>query len=71
MAISGGKILGGENLPNLRIGGHLGPDQYREEIWRSKINLSFVTQANEDDIAHKAWRPQLAEIPAGPAHTRA
>jgi spore maturation protein CgeB len=48
------RILGGENLPNLRIGGHLGPDQYREAIWRSKINLSFVTQANEDDIAHKA-----------------
>ena len=46
--------LGEENLPNLRIGGHLGPDQYREAIWRSKINLSFVTKANEDDIAHKA-----------------
>ena len=27
---------------------------YREAIWRSKVNLSFVTQANEDDIAHKA-----------------
>src|SRR5262249_28189166 len=48
------KLLGAENLPNIRIGGHLGPDQYREAIWRSKINLSFVTQANEDDIAHKA-----------------
>jgi spore maturation protein CgeB len=48
------KILGSEALPNLRVGGHLGPDQYREAIWRSKINLSFVTQANEDDIAHKA-----------------
>jgi len=47
------KLLGAENLPNTRIGGHLGPDQYREAIWRSKINLSFVTQANEDDIAHK------------------
>jgi spore maturation protein CgeB len=47
-------ILGQENLPNCHIGGHLGPDQYRATIWRSKINLSFVTQANEDDIAHKA-----------------
>jgi spore maturation protein CgeB len=48
------EILGGESLPNLRIGGLLGPDQYRDAIWRSKINLSFVTRANEDDIAHKA-----------------
>ncbi len=48
------EILGGENLPNLHIDGYLGPDQYREAIWRSKINLSFVTQTNEDDIAHKA-----------------
>jgi len=27
---------------------------YREAIWKSKINLSFVTQQNEDDIAHKS-----------------
>jgi spore maturation protein CgeB len=47
-------ILGPERLANCRIGGHLGADQYREAIWRSKINLSFVTQDNEDDIAHKA-----------------
>jgi spore maturation protein CgeB len=47
-------ILGAGNLPNCRIGRHLAPGQYREAIWRSKINLSFVTQANEDDIAHKA-----------------
>lgn len=27
---------------------------YRQTIWRSKVNLSFVTQLNEDDIAHKS-----------------
>ena len=27
---------------------------YREAIWKSKVNLSFVTELNEDDIAHKA-----------------
>lgn len=34
--------------------GHLLGDAYREQIWRSKINLSFVTRSNEDDIAHKS-----------------
>lgn len=36
------------------LGGFLGGAQYREAIWRSKINLSFVTADNEDDIAHKS-----------------
>lgn len=36
------------------LGGFLGGTQYREAIWRSMINLSFVTEANEDDIAHKS-----------------
>jgi spore maturation protein CgeB len=34
--------------------GQLLGDKYREHIWESKINLSFVTQQNEDDIAHKS-----------------
>lgn len=28
---------------------------YREGIWRSKINIAFVTRANEDEFAHKAF----------------
>lgn len=36
------------------LGGFLGGDQYRSGIWQSKINLSFVTEENEEDIAHKA-----------------
>lgn len=36
------------------LGDFLAGEQYRSAIWRSKINLSFVTEKNEDDIAHKA-----------------
>jgi spore maturation protein CgeB len=28
---------------------------YREGIWRSKINLSFLTHGNEDEYAHKSF----------------
>jgi len=28
---------------------------YREAIWRSKINLSFLTHSNEDEFAHKSF----------------
>jgi hypothetical protein len=34
--------------------GQLMGDAYREAIWKSKINLSFVTELNEDDISHKS-----------------
>ena len=33
--------------------GFLADDQYRENIWRSKINLGFISHLNEDDIGHK------------------
>jgi spore maturation protein CgeB len=33
--------------------GYLPDDDYRENIWRSKINLGFVSHFNEDDIGHK------------------
>ena len=35
-------------------GGMMEDAAYRETIWRSKVNLAFLTHANEDDIAHKA-----------------
>ncbi len=35
-------------------GGMMKDAAYRESIWRSKINLAFVTHKNEDDVAHKA-----------------
>jgi spore maturation protein CgeB len=33
--------------------GYLSDTQYREAIWRSRINLGFVSHLNEDDIGHK------------------
>lgn len=47
-------LLTEEDRQHVALGGYLADDAYREGIWRSKINLSFVTQDNEDDIAHKA-----------------
>ena len=35
--------------------GELYCDAYREGIWRSKINLSFVTHANQDEFVHKSF----------------
>lgn len=29
--------------------------EYREAIWRSKINLSFLTHSNQDEFAHKSF----------------
>jgi hypothetical protein len=43
-----------EELQFLTPDDFLGAEQYRLGIWQSKINLSFVTESNEDDIAHKA-----------------
>jgi spore maturation protein CgeB len=34
--------------------GFLPDAEYRKAIWRSRINLSFVTHSNEDDIGHKS-----------------
>ncbi len=48
------KIFNADQLAAFTVGGHLSGAAYREGIWRSKINLSFVTEKNEDDIAHKA-----------------
>ncbi len=35
--------------------GELKANAYREAIWRSRINLSFVTHGNVDDVAHKSF----------------
>ena len=35
--------------------GLLYDQQYREAIWRSKINLSFLTRANQDEYTHKSF----------------
>ena len=35
--------------------GELKGSAYREAIWRSRINLAFVTHSNADTVAHKAF----------------
>ena len=36
-------------------GGEFMGDAYREAIWRSRINLAFITQSNRDQVAHKSF----------------
>jgi len=40
---------------NLYREGELYQQQYREAIWRSKINLSFITHSNQDEFVHKSF----------------
>lgn len=47
-------VLPSKELRHLTLGSALNGQYYREGIWQSKINLSFITVENEDDIAHKA-----------------
>ena len=35
--------------------GELFEKEYRETIWRSKINLSFLTRSNQDEYTHKSF----------------
>ena len=35
--------------------GELFETEYREAIWKSKINLSFLTRSNEDEYTHKSF----------------
>jgi hypothetical protein len=39
----------------LYTGGELYGSAYREAIWNSKINLSFLTHSNADEFAHKSF----------------
>jgi spore maturation protein CgeB len=49
------RALGGEMFSRLYREGELYLQQYREAIWRSKINLSFLTWANKDEFVHKSF----------------
>ncbi len=37
------------------LGGMMKGGAYREAMWRSKINMAFVTHMNEEDVAHKSF----------------
>jgi spore maturation protein CgeB len=39
----------------LYTNGELFQKEYREGIWRSKINLSFLTHSNQDEFVHKSF----------------
>jgi spore maturation protein CgeB len=47
------KFIAPENYTRYVSNGFLADDQYRENIWRSRINLGFISHLNEDDIGHK------------------
>jgi hypothetical protein len=66
VVISGGlvwkKALGPEAAAALYSGnGELFRDEYREGIWRSKINLSFLTHSNHDEFVHKSFEIAACE----------
>lgn len=60
VAISGNqrswqRALAPEAFSKLYREGELYQQQYREAIWRSKINLSFITHSNQDEFVHKSF----------------
>ncbi|HWW24255.1 MAG TPA: glycosyltransferase [Edaphobacter sp.] len=60
VAISGNqrswkRALPPEAFARLYREGELFQQQYREAIWRSKINLSFLTRSNQDEFVHKSF----------------
>lgn len=60
VSVSGGARHWRRALPpigfrSLYCEGELYGQRYREAIWRSKINLSFLTHSNCDEFAHKSF----------------
>ncbi len=60
VVISGGpqhwqRTLSPELFATLYREGELYGQRYREAIWRSKINLSFLTHGNRDEFVHKSF----------------
>ncbi len=49
------RALSAEAFGALYREGELYEQQYREAIWRSKINLSFLTRSNQDEYTHKSF----------------
>ena len=66
VAVSGGLVwkehLSREAAAGIYRGhGELFRDAYREGIWQSKISLSFLTHANQDEFAHKSFEIAACE----------
>ena len=49
------RALSPESFSQMYREGELHQQHYREAIWRSKINLSFLTHANQDEFVHKSF----------------
>ncbi len=49
------KELSAEMMQKIFFSDLLYGDKYREAIWKSKINLSFLTRANQDEYTHKSF----------------
>jgi spore maturation protein CgeB len=49
------RALDPEAFSSLFREGELYQQQYREAIWRSRINLSFLTHSNQDEFVHKSF----------------
>ena len=47
--------MGGGSGGDLSRDGELFRDEYREGIWKSQINLSFITHSNQDEFVHKSF----------------
>lgn len=50
-----GRALEQQAFSQIFSRGELFRDQYREAIWGSKINLSFLTHSNQDEFVHKTF----------------
>ena len=66
VTVSGGLVwkehLSAEAVAAMYRGhGELFRDAYREGIWKSKINLSFLTHANKDEFTHKSFEIAACE----------
>lgn len=60
VSVSGGLVwkpaLGAEAAAAIYRGnGELFRNEYREGIWKSQINLSFITHSNQDEFVHKSF----------------
>jgi spore maturation protein CgeB len=59
VVISGDRMwtvrLDAEAAKAIYTGTELYGREYREAIWRSKINLSFITHSNQDEFVHKSF----------------
>ena len=50
-----GQALSAQAYERMFRRGELYETEYREAVWKSKINLSFLTKSNQDEYTHKSF----------------